>query len=127
MYHTLKKQSHLKALVSAASESNSTDADVHPAASLADAKNNTLTVSGAISIELVGEYPLRHKLDLDRIKLMFSGDTLVIFPTQLRVTPVNFTPDAVDAAAEVVWQVYSVRFIIVVIVPAADELQIYQT
>jgi len=47
MYHK-KNPTHLKALVSAASESNSTDADVHPAASLADAKNNTLTVSGAI-------------------------------------------------------------------------------
>ena len=43
-----KNQSHLKASVSAASKSNSTDADVQPAASLADAKNNTLTVSGAI-------------------------------------------------------------------------------
>ena len=41
---SLKNQTHLKALVSAASESSSTDADVQPAASLADAKNNTLTV-----------------------------------------------------------------------------------
>ena len=37
-------QSHLKAFVSASSDSNSTDSDViPPAASLADAKNNILT------------------------------------------------------------------------------------
>ena len=37
-------KSHLKAFVSASSESNSTDSDViPPAASLADAKNNILT------------------------------------------------------------------------------------
>ena len=37
-------KSHLKAFVSALSESNSTDSDViPPAASLADAKNNILT------------------------------------------------------------------------------------
>jgi len=75
-------------LVSAASESKSIDADVHPAASLADAKNNILTV---IAILILGWLENKRREDnsakvgyklLVGNRLMFSGDIPVIWQGQ---------------------------------------------